>query len=120
MRGKHSCRTVSNRGEAEEADGDSNRLRNRGGTPRRRRSSYFERSITPICAGQNDIGNTATPMTARMSKGGKQGDGSIAVEPAMDVNHVGQAMLHMANLPLQSNLLTMMIKVSKMPFEGRG
>jgi hypothetical protein len=50
----------------------------------------------------------------------KQGDGSIAVEPTMDVNHVGQAILHMANLPLESNILTMTIKASKMPFEGRG
>jgi NAD(P)-dependent dehydrogenase (short-subunit alcohol dehydrogenase family) len=73
-----------------------------------------------ICAGQIDIGNAATPMTARMSKGVKQGDGSIAVEPTMDVNHVGQAILHMANLPLESNILTMTIKASKMPFEGRG
>jgi NAD(P)-dependent dehydrogenase (short-subunit alcohol dehydrogenase family) len=73
-----------------------------------------------ICAGQIDIGNAATPMTARMSKGVKQGDGSIAVEPTMDVNHVGQAILHMANLPLESNILTMTIKATKMPFEGRG
>ena len=73
-----------------------------------------------ICAGQIDIGNAATPMTARMAKGVKQGDGSIAVEPTMDVNHVGQAILHMANLPLESNILTMTIKASKMPFEGRG
>jgi NAD(P)-dependent dehydrogenase (short-subunit alcohol dehydrogenase family) len=73
-----------------------------------------------ICAGQIDIGNAATPMTARMSKGVKQADGSVAVEPTMDVNHVGQAILHMANLPLESNIFTMTIKATKMPFEGRG
>ncbi len=73
-----------------------------------------------ICAGQIDIGNAATPMTARMAKGVKQADGSVAVEPTMDVNHVGQAILHMANLPLESNIFTLTIKASKMPFEGRG
>jgi hypothetical protein len=59
-------------------------------------------------------------MTARMSRGVKQADGTTAVEPTMDVNHVGQAILHMANLPLESNILTMTIKATKMPFEGRG
>jgi len=73
-----------------------------------------------ICAGQIDIGNAATPMTRRMSQGVRQADGSIAVEPTMDVNHVGQAILHMANLPLESNILTLTIKATKMPFEGRG
>ena len=73
-----------------------------------------------ICAGQIDIGNAATPMTARMAKGVKQADGRVAVEPTMDVNHVGQAILHMANLPLESNIFTLTIKASKMPFEGRG
>lgn len=73
-----------------------------------------------ICAGQIDIGNAATPMTRRMTQGVKQADGSIAVEPTMDVNHVGQAVLHMANLPLESNIFSMTIKATKMPFEGRG
>ncbi|NMJ41612.1 SDR family oxidoreductase [Roseomonas sp. JC162] len=73
-----------------------------------------------ICAGQIDIGNAATPMTRRMSQGVKQADGSVAVEPTMDVNHVGQAILHMANLPLESNIFTLTIKATKMPFEGRG
>ncbi len=73
-----------------------------------------------ICAGQIDIGNAATPMTARMAKGVKQADGTTAVEPTMDVNHVGQAILHMANLPLESNIFTLTIKATKMPFEGRG
>lgn len=73
-----------------------------------------------ICAGQIDIGNAATPMTRRMSQGVKQADGTVAVEPTMDVNHVGQAILHMANLPLESNIFTLTIKATKMPFEGRG
>ena len=73
-----------------------------------------------ICCGQIDIGNAATPMTQRMTQGVKQPDGSVRVEPTMDVNHVGQAILHMANLPLESNIFTMTIKASKMPFEGRG
>ena len=73
-----------------------------------------------ICAGQIDIGNAATPMTARMAKGVKQADGTVAAEPTMDVNHVGQAILHMANLPLESNIFTLTIKATKMPFEGRG
>jgi NAD(P)-dependent dehydrogenase (short-subunit alcohol dehydrogenase family) len=73
-----------------------------------------------ICAGQIDIGNAATPMTQRMTRGVKQADGSTAVEPTMDAAHVGNAILHMANLPLEANIFTMTIKATKMPFEGRG
>jgi len=73
-----------------------------------------------ICAGQIDIGNAATPMTARMAQGVKQADGSIAVEPVMDVRHVGEAILLMANLPLDANIFSLTIKATKMPFEGRG
>jgi hypothetical protein len=47
-------------------------------------------------------------------------DGSVAVEPTMDAAHVGNAILHMANLPLEANIFTMTIKATKMPFEGRG
>ena len=73
-----------------------------------------------ICAGQIDIGNAATPMTQRMTRGVKQADGSTAVEPTMDAAHVGNAILHMANLPLEANIFTLTIKATKMPFEGRG
>jgi len=73
-----------------------------------------------ICCGQIDIGNAATPMTARMAKGVKQATGELAVEPTMDVDHVGAAILHMASFPLETNILTLTIKASKMPFEGRG
>jgi NADP-dependent 3-hydroxy acid dehydrogenase YdfG len=59
-------------------------------------------------------------MTQRMTRGVKQADGSTAVEPTMDATHVGNAILHMANLPLEANIFTMTIKATKMPFEGRG
>jgi NAD(P)-dependent dehydrogenase (short-subunit alcohol dehydrogenase family) len=73
-----------------------------------------------IACGQIDIGNAATPMTQRMQRGVKQADGRIAVEPTMNVDHVGEAIVHMANLPLETNILTMTIMATKMPFVGRG
>ncbi|MEW6688817.1 MAG: SDR family oxidoreductase [Pseudomonadota bacterium] len=73
-----------------------------------------------IAVGQIDIGNARTEMAERMAKGVPQADGSIRVEPLMDVDHVGQAVLHMANFPLETNVLFMTIKATKMPFEGRG
>ena len=73
-----------------------------------------------IACGQIDIGNAATEMTERMAAGILQADHSIKVEPRMDVNHVGQAVLHMAQLPLESNILSMTIMATNMPFVGRG
>ena len=73
-----------------------------------------------IACGQIDIGNAATEMTERMAAGILQADQSIKVEPRMDVDHVGQAVLHMAELPLESNILSMTIMASNMPFVGRG
>ncbi len=73
-----------------------------------------------IAVGQIDIGNARTEMAERMAKGVPQADGSIKVEPLMDVNHVGEAVLHMANFPLETNVLFLTIKATKMPFEGRG
>jgi len=73
-----------------------------------------------INCGQIDIGNAATEMTERMANGIMQADGSIKVEPRMDVDHVGQAVLQMAKLPPESNILFMTIMASKMPFVGRG
>jgi NAD(P)-dependent dehydrogenase (short-subunit alcohol dehydrogenase family) len=73
-----------------------------------------------IAVGQIDIGNAATEMAARMAKGVTQADGEIRVEPLMDVDHVGEAVLHMANLPLASNVQFMTIMATKMPFVGRG
>ncbi len=73
-----------------------------------------------ITCGQIDIGNAGTEMTIPMAAGIMQADGSKKVEPLMDVDHVGQAVLHMAQLPLESNILSMTIMASKMPFVGRG
>ncbi len=73
-----------------------------------------------ICCGQIDIGNAATPMTARSTNGQLQPYGQMAVEPRMDVNHVGQQILFMANLPLESNVQFVTIMATKMPFLGRG
>jgi NAD(P)-dependent dehydrogenase (short-subunit alcohol dehydrogenase family) len=73
-----------------------------------------------IACGQIDIGNAATEMAARMAKGVPQANGSIAVEPLMDVAHVASAVLYMASLPLDTNVQFMTIMASKMPFVGRG
>jgi NAD(P)-dependent dehydrogenase (short-subunit alcohol dehydrogenase family) len=73
-----------------------------------------------IAVGQIDIGNARTEMAARMANGVPQADGSIKPEPLMDVKHVGDAVLHMANLPLDVNVQFMTIMATKMPFVGRG
>jgi NAD(P)-dependent dehydrogenase (short-subunit alcohol dehydrogenase family) len=73
-----------------------------------------------IACGQIDIGNALTEMTARMEKGVAQPDGSVRPEPTMDVRHVGDAVLHMASLPLEANVQFMTIMATKMPFVGRG
>ena len=73
-----------------------------------------------IACGQIDIGNALTDLAARMAKGVPQADGSVKAEPVMDVEHVGRAVLHMANLPLDVNVQFMTIMATKMPFVGRG
>jgi NAD(P)-dependent dehydrogenase (short-subunit alcohol dehydrogenase family) len=73
-----------------------------------------------IACGQIDIGNARTEMAERMAKGVPQADLSVKVEPLMDVNHVGEAVVHMANLPLETNVQFMTIMATKMPFVGRG
>jgi NAD(P)-dependent dehydrogenase (short-subunit alcohol dehydrogenase family) len=73
-----------------------------------------------IACGQIDIGNAATPMTRRMQQGVPQADGSVRPEPTMDVEHVGQSVLFMANLPLETNVQFITIMATKMPFIGRG
>ena len=73
-----------------------------------------------IACGQIDIGNAATEMAAKMATGVPQANGEIAIEPLMDVAHVGEAVLHMAELPLASNVQFMTIMATKMPFVGRG
>jgi NAD(P)-dependent dehydrogenase (short-subunit alcohol dehydrogenase family) len=73
-----------------------------------------------IACSQIDIGNAATEMTERMTKGVPQANGTTMVEPRMDVAHVGSAVLYMAKLPLDTNVQFMTIMASKMPFVGRG
>ena len=73
-----------------------------------------------IAGSQIDIGNALTDLAARMAKGVPQADGSIRPEPLMDVEHIGRAVLHMANLPLDVNVQFMTIMATKMPFVGRG
>lgn len=73
-----------------------------------------------IACGQLDIGNAATEMTARMAKGVPQPNGTIAVEPTMDVDCVARAVVYMASLPLDANVLFMSVMATKMPFVGRG
>jgi NAD(P)-dependent dehydrogenase (short-subunit alcohol dehydrogenase family) len=73
-----------------------------------------------IACGQIDIGNALTEATARMPQGVPQPNGTIAAEPVMDVQHVAQAVLYMASLPLEANVLFMTVMATKMPFVGRG
>ena len=73
-----------------------------------------------IACGQIDIGNAATEMTQRMTGGVPQANGTTMVEPRMDVQNVAQAVLYMANLPLDANVLFMTVMATKMPFTGRG
>jgi NAD(P)-dependent dehydrogenase (short-subunit alcohol dehydrogenase family) len=73
-----------------------------------------------IACGQIDIGNAATDMTEAMKRGVPQADGSVAPEPVMDVEHVAEAVLHMADLPLDANVQFMTVMATKMPFIGRG
>jgi NAD(P)-dependent dehydrogenase (short-subunit alcohol dehydrogenase family) len=75
-----------------------------------------------ICCGQIDIGNAATPLTERMvqGQGVMQADGSMKIEARMDVAHVGAAIVYMASLPLDTNVLFMTVMANQMPFVGRG
>jgi NAD(P)-dependent dehydrogenase (short-subunit alcohol dehydrogenase family) len=73
-----------------------------------------------IACGQIDIGNALTELSARMTKGVPQANGEIAVEPMMDVSEVAAAVVHMAALPLSTNVQFMTIMATKMPFVGRG
>jgi NAD(P)-dependent dehydrogenase (short-subunit alcohol dehydrogenase family) len=73
-----------------------------------------------IACGQIDIGNAMTELAAPMAKGVPQANGQIAIEPMMDVQQVGDAVLHMANLPLTTNVQFMTIMATQMPFVGRG
>ena len=76
--------------------------------------------VHDIACSQIDIGNAATDMTERMTKGVLQANGEMMVEPRMDVAHVANAVVHMASLPLDANVQFMTVMASKMPFVGRG
>jgi NAD(P)-dependent dehydrogenase (short-subunit alcohol dehydrogenase family) len=73
-----------------------------------------------IACGQIDIGNAATAMTAAMTRGVRQADGRIAIEPTMDVEDVARAVVFMATLPLAANVQSMTILATNMPYVGRG
>ena len=73
-----------------------------------------------IACSQIDIGNAASEMTQRMTTGVPQANGTMMVEPRMDVAHVANAVVHMASLPLEANVQFMTVMATKMPFVGRG
>ena len=73
-----------------------------------------------IACGQIDIGNAVTEISARMATGTMQANGQIAIEAMMDVQHVANAVVHMASLPLEANVQFMTVMATKMPFVGRG
>lgn len=73
-----------------------------------------------IACGQIDIGNAVTPLAKRLGEGTRQANGEIAAEPLMEVEHVASSVLHMAQLPLEANVLFMTVMATKMPFVGRG
>ncbi|MCB0609534.1 MAG: SDR family oxidoreductase [Lewinella sp.] len=84
------------------------------------RSTALDGRKYRIACGQIDIGNAATDMAEKMKTGVPQADGSIAVEPTMSVDHVGEAIVYMANLPLEANVLFMTVMATNMPYVGRG
>lgn len=84
------------------------------------RSTALDGRKHNIACGQIDIGNAETPMTARMKTGVLQADGTTSVEPTMPVNEVAKAVVQMASLPLEANILFMTIMATNMPLVGRG
>lgn len=73
-----------------------------------------------IACGQIDIGNAATDLTARMADRVPQADGTVAAEPRMDVGHVARAVVYMAGLPLDANVLFLTVMATRMPLVGCG
>ena len=84
------------------------------------RSISLDGRAFDIACGQIDIGNAASHMTEAMSAGVPQADGTMKPEPTMDVNHVADAVVHMAGLPLEANVQFMTVMATTMPFVGRG
>ena len=84
------------------------------------RSTSLDGRKYNIACGQIDIGNAATPMTAKSAQGTHQPDGSIKVEPTFDVEHVADTIVSMSNLPLNTNVQFITIMATDMPYIGRG
>lgn len=84
------------------------------------KSTALDGKAFNIACGQIDIGNARTEMSENMQKHLMQADGELAVEPQMDVQHVADAVLYMANLPLNANVLSLTVMATQMPFVGRG
>jgi len=84
------------------------------------KASNLDGRAFDICVGQVDIGNARTDMTARMKNGVMQANGTMVPEPVMDPDNVANAVIYMDSLPLDSNVLTLTVMASKMPFVGRG
>ena len=84
------------------------------------RSLALDGRVHGITCGQIDIGNAATPMTQQMTIGMPQADGTVRAEPVMDVDDVARAVVYMASLPPDANVLTMTVMAAGMPYVGRG
>ena len=84
------------------------------------RSSSLDGRAYNIACGEIDIGNAETDMTARMKKGVLQANGTTSTEPTIDPDHVAQAVVYMAGLPLDANVQFMTVMATQMPFIGRG
>ena len=84
------------------------------------RSTSLDGRKYDIACGQIDIGNAATDLTEQMRTGVPQANGSIAIEPRMDLDHVARAVVYMASLPLDANVQFMTVMATKMPLIGRG
>ncbi len=84
------------------------------------KSTALDGRAYDIACGQIDIGNAISPLTERMAQGVMQPDGTVKPEARMAVEDVGRAISYMASLSLESNVLFMTVKATKMPFEGRG
>ena len=84
------------------------------------KSSSLDGRKYDIACGQIDIGNAGTDMTSRMSAGVPQANGSLAAEPTIDVNHIADAVVYMAQLPLDANVPFITVMATKMPLVGRG
>ena len=84
------------------------------------RATSLDGRAHDIACGQIDIGNAATDMTERMTRGVLQPSGELVPEPRMDVRHVADAVVHMASLPLEANVQFMTVMATNMPFIGRG